>query len=115
MCVGGGGGGGGGEELKSVWGGRGGGEELKSVGVEGEGVRRKSESPWKGEKVVQITGGRRDRTYHRGRRVDGKRGQRLNDCREWGGKALTYRAFQVACNLQKRSRDQTDQSAGLIA
>ena len=26
-----------------------------------------------------------------------------------------YRAFQVACNLQKRSRDQTDQSAGLIA
>ena len=26
-----------------------------------------------------------------------------------------YRAFQVACTLQKRSRDQTDQSAGLVA
>ena len=31
------------------------------------------------------------------------------------GLLIAYRAFQVACNLQKRSRDQTDQSDCLIA
>ena len=40
------------------------------------------------------------------------RGQRSLSSRCITG--FIYRAFQVACNLQKRSRDQTDQSAGLI-